>query len=709
MKKSILKMMAISVLLIVAVAIFASCDIDIAISVPNGGTGCSHTNVTKGSCIEYPTCQSCGKKVGDYKAHDYVTNVKEATCLKDGYTESVCKVCNDTKKSNVTPAVGHSFGAWIVVTEPTVDQAGSMRRECSSCGWGEVLSLLPHEHSFESVDAKPVTCTTDGWDAYQYCTECNYDTKVVIKALGHAYGEYESLGNGNHKQVCANDPAHVLTEPCSGGSSSGSSLPICEYCNTEYELAARPGNSTYGYYALGEYTSGEGMQLLYKSMITVCEEFFVSADDVSPDGEYYVIGEFDLDDYSLSLDEGMAVWKVFYVSNPAYYWLDASVVSRGSDTLILTIDAEYASASRRQTCDTAIEKMASDCALLIKDGMSDLEKAMAITAYIVANMEYAYESDGVTPEGDMWAHNMTGLAVHGWGVCEAYAKSFMYLCLLNDVECIMGSGFGGGEAHAWNYVKLGEEWYGADITWTDNSGDNVVYDKLGLSDATLYRDHVSHSSTNLGVQFIYKAPELATKDIELTALYKDGEKVGIYKSIDEAFAVMTDSEAEYMIDIGYYSSFVGATTHTIKATETPSVKKLTIKGKNEYVGEDYLDNNSIINMRSGLTLNSDVELQDIHTVIYDGVGICPINVGKNTLTLGGSSVYLDNRILASDSESLLVSTTERGAHVYGGIDAYKLITTNGITVVGADSHFVYASTDNLFRQNGAKISIDNYT
>ena len=704
--KRIHKILAVSILLIISITIFASCEMLPSVL---GGTGCSHTNVTKGSCIEYPTCLSCGQNVGDYKPHDYVTSVKAATCLEDGFTESVCKVCNDTKRSNVTTATGHSFGAWIVISEPTADQAGEMRRECSTCGFGEGEWIAPHEHSFETAEAKPVTCTSDGWEAYQYCTECNYDTKIVIKAFGHAYGEYESLGNGKHKRVCANDPSHVLTEPCSGGSSSDGSLPICEYCNTEYELAARPGNSTYGYYALGEYASGEGMQFLYKAMITVCEEFFVSYDDVSPDGNYYVIGEFDLDDYSLSLDEGMAVWKVFYVSNPAYYWLDASVVTRGDDALLLTIDAEYASASRRRTCDDAIEKMVADCALLIEDGMSDIERAMAITAYIVTNMEYAYESDGVTPEGDMWAHNMTGLAVHGWGVCEAYAKSFMYLCLLNNVECIMGSGFGGGEAHAWNYVKLGEEWYGADITWTDNSGDAVVYDKLGLSSTTFYRDHTPHSSTNLGVQFTYKAPELADKDIELTALYKDGERAGVYKSIDDAFAAMTDSEAEYMIDIGYYSSFIGATTHTINAKETPSVKKLTIMGKNEYVGEGYLDNNSIINMRSGLTLNSDVELQDLHTVIYDGVGICPVNVGKYTLTLSGKSVYLDNRILASDSASLIVSATERGAYVYGGIDAYKLTATSGITVVGADSHFVYASREKLRVYSGVKVTIDNET
>ena len=519
-----------------------------------------------------PTCLSCGQNVGGYLDHDYVTCVIPAGCLEDGYTESVCKVCNNTKRSNVTPATGHSFGAWIVVSEPREDQAGEMRRECSSCSLAESEWLAPHSHTLKSVEAKPVTCTTDGWDAYQYCTECKFDTKTVIKATGHAYGDYESLGNGNHIRVCANDLSHVLTEACSGGDSTNGSLPICQYCNVKYEFAARPGNSTYGYYALGEYSSGKNMQRLYKALTAVAEEFFSSANDVSAEDKYYVIGEFDLTDYSLSLDEGMAVWKIFYVSSPAYYWLDASVVSRGDDTLLLTIDKGYAKYSDRAASDLAIEKMVNDCSLLIKDGMTELERAMAITEYIVTNMEYAYESDGVTPVGDMWAHNMTGLAVHHRGVCEAYAKSFMYLCLLNDVECAAGSGFGGGEAHAWNYVRLDGEWYGADITWTDNSGDEVVFDKFGLSANSIFADHQPHSSTALGVQFIYKAPELADKDIELTALYKDGERVGIFKSIDEALAMMTDENAEYEINIGYYSSFVSAITHTLNATETPKVK-----------------------------------------------------------------------------------------------------------------------------------------
>ena len=114
-------------------------------------------------------------------------------------------------------------------------------------------------------------------------------------------------------------------------------------------------------------------------------------------------------------------------------------------------------------------------------------------------------------------------------------------------------------------------------------------------------------------------------------------------------------------------------------------------------------------MRSELTFNSDVELRDVHTVINYGVGICPLNVGKHTLNLGGKSVYLDNRVVGVDVESLVVASTERGAYVNGGIDAYRLNVKGGIIVVGADSHFVYASPENLYRQNDADIKIDNYT
>ena len=702
MKKSSLKILAFTLLLAMTVTLFASCDFLLGTTSP-----CTHVSVGLGDCQNKGKCRECGEPVGTLGDHVYNSNIVSPTCLEAGYTDFTCTVCGSTKREMTTLALGHSFGEWSFTRQPTSDEAGEMQRSCTRCGFKETEAVPPHEHTLASGDAKAVSCTAEGWAAYEYCTQCSYTTKVIIEPLGHDYGPYVSNGDGTHYRVCLNNASHKITELCSGGSVSNGALPKCAYCKAEYDFAVRPGNTSYGYHALGEYPSGAGMQSLYKEMTATAEEFFTSDKDVAAEGSYYVIGEYDLTKHSVTMQEAMAVWKVFYVSNPAYYWLDAAVVTRGDTTLVLTIADDYASGAYRRICDTAIEQMKDECDALIKEGMTDLEKAMTITEYIVKGMEYAYEADGTTPVDDMWAHSMAGFAMHGSGVCETYAKSFMYLCQLNGVECIIGSGFGKGEAHAWNYVKLDGQWYGADITWTDNSGDVAVYDYFGLSGQSIYADHTSHSSTEFSNSFIYKSPDLATKDIEPTALYKNGTYVGMYKSVDEAFANMTDIDAEYEINIGYFSFMVGAPVHSLTATSTPNVKKLTITGVNQIVGDGYLDNNSIICLPKSLTLGSDVTFKNLHVTASDALLGSEIKLAGNTLTLEGNSCYIESRVTGTDNGSAIAVSTVDMAYLSGGVDVYRMSAENNKAVFGADSYINTSNFNKWYTQNSAKVNIVN--
>lgn len=692
MRKYTLKASLLACLIAITLVLSASCSLIPGLL----QNACPHDRVSDGDCQTPGKCLACGKTVGELKEHVYKGRVVYPDCKNGGYTEYACSVCGDSYRENPTDPTEHTFGEWIFTKDPTATENGEMYRECSVCHTRENETVSAHVHSMASGSSKAVTCTDDGWESYEYCTKCEYSTKMVIKATGHSWGAYVSSGEGTHTRICANDSSHVLTELCSGGDVSGSSLPICDYCHTAYDFAARAGNSSYGYYALGTYaTYGAGMQRLYKELTKVCEQFLTSDENVPLEDNYYIIGEYDLSEYSLDVNAGSAVWKVFYVSNPVYYWLDAKIVTRG-DTLILTIADDYAAASARRTADAAIKAMTDECNLLIKDGMTDLEKAVTISAYITENMEYAYEADGTTPVEDMWAHCMAGFAMHGRGVCEAYAKSFMYLCLLNGVDCRMGSGYAG-EPHAWNYVKLGDEWYGADITWTDNSGDLAVYDYFGLSGASIFKDHQSHTSTTLGGDFIYAPPTLASENIELTALYKNGEYAGMYKSIEDAFLAMTDSTAEYEIKIDFYGFFVSSPTHSVGVSATPNVKKLTITGRTEYVGPSHLDNNSILRFSSALTLGSDVVLQNVHLIIDDSAASCPIELNGHTLTLGGNTVYMDNRITGTKQGSKVIVATADVAYVYGGVDVYELDTGIAGILLGADS--------NIQRCKGKKIYV----
>lgn len=701
MKKQSIKVALLLILVILAVTFTSSCDMIFGLL---DSAVCTHDNVTAGDCCTHPTCEDCGKIYSHYGQHDYKLNIVDPTCLNDGYTEYSCRVCKETYTGANTKALGHSFGEWIFTVHPTRTSNGEAYRTCSSCNFIEIEFVDAHEHVIVYADGKTPTCTEPGWKEYEYCTECAYTTMDRIAPIGHNYGFYTSNGDSTHSMVCSRDASHVKTEPCSGGDMSEGAMSICAFCNAEYEFAFRNGNNLYGYLELANYQNGIGMQHLYRDLTTVAESFYYSNEDLIPEDGYYIIGEFDMQKYSLTIDEGAAVWKIFYVSNPAYYWIDSTVVSRG-EALLLTVAEDYATAAYRRICDSAIEDMVNGCLALIDDDSTELEIAAIITAYIAGGMEYAYEKDGKTPVDAMWAHNMSGFAVYGYGVCEAYAKSFMYLALLNGMDCAVGSGLAGKEAHAWNYVKIDGEWYGVDVTWTDKLTDEVVYDDFGLGSDSIFADHTPHPDTPVGVDFIYEAPALSDTDIELTALYADGEYVGLYKSIDEAFdAILTydDQDAEFTVDVGYYYM----STHTVSSTQrTPDVNKITVIGRNEFLGEQYLDRNSIIYVSYDLTISSNVEFANVSIEQCSDNSSILILEESITLTLSGHSVYIDPKV-AGAYDSTVVVECDRGAYMNGGAEIYRLAVPGYKVVFGADSTIEYGSYDKIYTTDNAKVDIE---
>ena len=700
MKRKIAKNL---VLFSVILAVLALCSCSLLFEDPLD-ISCEH-QWAKASCSTPATCTLCGETQGSVRSHSYITNIVSPTCTDGGYTLYTCKYCAYTDKDNFKDSIGHTESNWIFDSEPTADLSGFKHTECVNCG--KIIKseeIPPHMHEIVSVEYKAPTCTVEGNEAYKYCILCGYNTYVAIAPTGHSYDEWTSLGNGTHCRICQNDGTHIEIAPCSGDTEISGGSYICDVCGGHFDFGARLGNSTYGYYALGKYSKGAKMQKFYRALQKTAESFVTNNDDILGDNGYYILEEYKCTDYGITLDEAVGVWKIFYIENPAYYWLSTMSVTRGDDTLVLVIDEEYANASVRRECDAAIETMVAKCALLIEESMSDLERAMAIAGYIISSIEYAYEDDGVTPEGDIWAHNIVGLACYDFGVCETYAKSFLYLCLINDVDCIIVTGIGGGETHAWNYFEYNGVWYGADITWSDHLGEELCYDSFGLSDEDIHAEHTLHSSTSFGIDFIYPIPEISDEGMELCELSKNGERVGVYTDIDAAFSAMSDPTAEYSVYIGFYSFYVGAVAHTIDSATTPDVKKLTIIGNNEIVGEGYLDNNSVIYIDYMITLMSEVEFVNL-----DIKGSGSIHLIGDRLILSGNSDYIRILVSGLSSGSEIVSNNASGSYFFEGIDVYKLTILDGsCAVFGKNSHIVYCYDDELYTTSASvRINIDH--
>ncbi len=104
-------------------------------------------------------------------------------------------------------------------------------------------------------------------------------------------------------------------------------------------------------------------------------------------------------------------------------------------------------------------KTAEILSRVIKQGMTDEEKALTLHDYIVANASY---NEGTTTRDD---HTAYGIIVKNFGVCQSYALAYNYLLSLVGVEtkfCPSDP-----MVHAWSLVKLNGKWYHVDITWDD--------------------------------------------------------------------------------------------------------------------------------------------------------------------------------------------------------------------------------------------------
>ena len=84
--------------------------------------------------------------------------------------------------------MGHSYSTYTIA--PTCEEYGYTTYTCY-CGDSYVSDYVdPMGHDYVYHAGQSATCTENGWNAYETCTRCDYNTWSEIIATGHSYNGY---------------------------------------------------------------------------------------------------------------------------------------------------------------------------------------------------------------------------------------------------------------------------------------------------------------------------------------------------------------------------------------------------------------------------------------------------------------------------------------------------------------------------------------
>ncbi|MCM1126000.1 MAG: hypothetical protein NC429_05955 [Lachnospiraceae bacterium] len=204
-------------------------------------------------------------------------------------------------------------------------------------------------------------------------------------------------------------------------------------------------------------------------------------------------GEIRLSDFPESADVEQVVDAFFEAQYQNPLVLGVQGGSIDTEKRILYVEYDFprqVTAVKQQEIQKRVDEITGE---IISDGMSDVEKEMAINTWLCENAVY---DDGALENAEKYSFTQVdedfydsftayGILTEGVGVCASYSASFKLLADAADLESIVVTGYlDGSVPHAWNKVKLDDNWYIVDATNNDN--DTIENALLNLSDRAAY-------------------------------------------------------------------------------------------------------------------------------------------------------------------------------------------------------------------------------
>lgn len=217
-----------------------------------------------------------------------------------------------------------------------------------------------------------------------------------------------------------------------------------------------------------------------------------------------------------------------FADHPEYFWAEFTLCDTVSYSVNLKVLVSRCSVrylmsrEKAESYKKMIEDRSAEILAPTKEMSSEYQIVKYLHDYIIDHADYNSASVGKYapsdrlkgkynyPEEYHSSYSILGFYTQDKFVCAGYAKLFEYLLAKAGIWATYVIGNSKDEGHAWNIVRLDEDYYCFDVTWDDpvnedGSGGNLVYDYFGLTTEEISADHTFDT-------FYYPYPECTAQE-----------------------------------------------------------------------------------------------------------------------------------------------------------------------------------------------------
>lgn len=199
----------------------------------------------------------------------------------------------------------------------------------------------------------------------------------------------------------------------------------------------------------------------------------------------FVVRDYVADDKDKFASEVSIAIEAFINDHPEVFYLESeysSYILSSFDGNIGYIRLNYTEDSI-ESVNQKIELMSQKIDEYLEglDGLNDYEKELEIHDRLSYSVEYSH-----LEELPREYHTAEGSLLEGVGVCDSFAKALQLIYSRAGIDSIIVLGSLDGNPHAWNMVKINNEWYHVDLT-----SSHSIYEETGI---------VNHAYFNLDTE-----------------------------------------------------------------------------------------------------------------------------------------------------------------------------------------------------------------